>query len=139
MYVYKVLVNCLPRSNQLKLVSLINQSSEKFIDTHMLNAYDYGIICQANASYVGVILVREQDNDSHVDHFCVLPSQRRKGYGQALFQSFVTEMKSNSTASIQTREAMPEWKIDLFDRWGWEKTKETDSGHCVYTLLQGKH
>ena len=105
----------------------------------MLDAYDYGIICQANASYVGVILVQQQDSKLHVDHFCVLPCHRRKGYGQALLQSFVTEIEPNQKAFIQTREVMPEWKIDLFDRWGWEKTKETDSGYCVYTLLQGKH
>ena len=139
MYVYKSLVHFLPLSNKFKLVSTVNQSSFTVIEPHNLSLYDFGVVCQANSSYCGVILLRVINVDQHrefiLDHFCVLPEQRRRGYGSALFGCFKEEMKPGDEAYLKTESDPPLWKSDLLRRWGWEVVEGDDKEQNKYRLV----
>tara|TARA_B100001540_G_scaffold284144_1_gene276222 strand:- start:51724 stop:52149 length:426 start_codon:yes stop_codon:yes gene_type:complete len=139
MYVYKVLVNALPPTNKIKLVSLINQSSCTAMDPVSLTEYEYGIICQANATYVGVILVRLQKTDAKqkliLDHFCVLPHQRRKKYATSMFECLKSELNPTDRVDMRLNTLIPEWQVDLLERWGWQKSSDTaHEQEVMYTL-----
>lgn len=139
MYVYKALVDCLPGSNKIKLASIVNQSSHSVIEPLSLSMYDFGVVCQANASYCGVILVRVNNVDQHkefvLDHFCVLPGQRRRGYGSALFGCIKEEMKPGDEAYVTTERDPPLWKSDLLRRWGWEPVEGEEKQQQQYRLV----
>ena len=126
MYTYKALVGCLPATNKIKLVNMINQNSNTIIDVHELDQYEFGIICQANATYVGVVLVRKlQDDSEHnyeVEHMCVSAKHRKKGYGNDIMQALKSEFKPGESLVTCVRIQNEAWLLALVDRWGWKET-----------------
>lgn len=136
MYVYKVLVNALPATNKMKLASVINQSSNSVMDPLDMSKYEYGIICQANAAYVGAILLRASGKNVFVlDHFCVMSNDRRKHYGTSMFEFLKADMKPGDKFVLHIDGNIPEWQTDLLRRWEWVAgTAEQSNQRVTYEL-----
>lgn len=136
MYVYKVLVNALPATNKMKLVSVINQSSNSVLDLSDMSKYEYGIICQANAAYVGAILLRPSGENVFVlDHFCVMSHHRRKHYGTSMFECLKADLRPADKFVMHIDGSIPEWQTDLLRRWGWVAgTAEQSNQKVTYEL-----
>ena len=135
MLVYKALVHCLPASNKMKLVQLVNQNSDSPIDVIQLSYYDFGVVAQDNGVYVGVTLVRAESGDYgrqlKVEHCCVSTWHRRKGTARDMLQIVQDEI----TCHDKIRLALPlndlEWKGDFLERTGWVPVK-TDMSEMVW-------
>ena len=51
------------------------------------NAYHFDIICD-NGEFVGEILYWDIGGALYIEHFCVMPSQRNKHYGQKILNAY---------------------------------------------------
>lgn len=131
MYTYKALVHCLPYPNKLKLTNVINQSTTATMDLLVVADHDFGIICQANASYVGAMLVKVIDRNNTrelvVSKICVLPNHRRRGYGTAMMDAFKEELKPGERAVIHIDKNDPWWHTQLLEQWGWTLESDDDT------------
>tara|TARA_B100001758_G_scaffold47314_2_gene38060 strand:+ start:4399 stop:4824 length:426 start_codon:yes stop_codon:yes gene_type:complete len=139
MYTYKALVGCLPATNKIKLVNMINQNSSTFIDVQELAKYEFGIICQANATYVGVLLVRKLEENSkynyEVEHMCVAAKHRKNGYGHDIMQALKGEFESGVNLVTRVRNNNEAWLSALIERWDWKRTEDSeDEEYQTYTM-----
>ena len=105
MYVYKALVHCLPASNKLKLVQLVNQNSPKVVDVIQLAYYHFGVIAQVSGQYAGATLVRveqaEQGRNFIVEHCCVAEKFRRHGFARDMLKIVQDEVQQYDKATME--------------------------------------
>ena len=129
MYVYKALVHCLPASNKLKLVQLVNQNSNTPIDVIQLSYYDFGVVAQANGVYVGVTLVHVEPGDHgrhfKVHHCCVSEKHRGRGNARDMLQIVNDDITRHDNISMTLPVEDLEWKGDFLERTGWTHIKTT--------------
>ena len=127
MYVYKALVHCLPASNKLKLVQLVNQNSSKVVDVIQLAYYHFGVIAQASGQYAGATLVRveqaEQGRNFIVEHCCVAEKFRRHGFARDMLKIVQDEVQQYDKATMELALDDEEWKGDFLERSGWVQVK----------------
>ena len=133
MYIYKALVGCLPYVNKMKLVRLINQYSDEFIECKELMEYDYGIICQTHGSYAGVFLVKvhsETDrNACQISHFGLIPEHRGNGHGMDMITVLKDERGPGGSIVVNVPANFPTWKLDKLKVWGFHAMENMVDGN----------
>lgn len=139
MYIYKALVGHLPRTNQMKLVNMINQHSDEIVQPVNLTEYDYGIVCQSQATYVGVFLVKvvqgQESKEFHVSHFGMVPSHRGVGNGSAMLALLKEEATGGDSVVVKIPVDCPSWKKQKLETWGFQSiSSETDGNFTSYQL-----
>ncbi len=128
-------------SNKMKLVQLINQHSDQIIEPIEFSAYNYGVICQSQATYVGVFLVKETETGNSkafsISHFAVAPNHRGNGYGLGMISLIKDELKKGDSITIAAPESTCAWKNNKLLTWGFEAVDADaagDAAHVVYRL-----
>jgi len=133
MYIYKALVGCLPYVNKMKLVRLINQYSDQFIECKDLIEYDYGIVFQTHGSYAGVFLVKVHSetirNACQISHFGLIPEHRGHGHGNDMITVLKDERGPGGSIIVNVPAEFPNWKLDKLKVWGFHPTENTADGN----------